>query len=437
MPAIKNSRTLLAFTLLAFTLSLAVSAQAQTETVLYNFAGVPGDGFQPLSGLIFDPAGNLYGTTNEGGIDTDCQGLGNSGCGTVYELSPVGSGWQETVLYSFSGGSDGGVPAAGLIRDASGNLFGTTQFGGISGGCSGFGCGVVFELSPSGSGWTETVIHSFTGDADGAYPVAGLIFDAAGNLYGTASAGGNSINGCVYQRINGCGVIFELSPGSSWTETVIHTFIDGSDGAAPLAGLTLDSAGNLYGTAAFAGTAGKGVAFGIKKGTGGMWRLGVIHAFTGGKDGGDPKTGLTFDSAGNLYGTAAIDGADFGGVVFELAPGSGGAWKFGLLHSFTGGHDGNQPLGNLLLDTAGNVYGTTEEGGKLIDCFDAGCGVVFKLSPRIGGGFIETVLHTFMSNGTDGTNPFGGLVFDSAGNLYGTTNAGGTNSAGTVFEITP
>jgi uncharacterized repeat protein (TIGR03803 family) len=435
----KNSRLVsFALTLVAFTFSLAVSARAQTENILYNFGAVTGDAIQPLSGVIFDNAGNLYGTTNEGGVDTDCQGLGNSGCGTVYELSPVGSGWQETLLYSFSGGSDGGVPAAGLLRDASGNLYGTTQLGGLSGGCSGFGCGVVFELSPSGSTWTETVIHTFTGGADGAYPVAALIFDAAGNLYGTASAGGNSTTGCVYQRINGCGVAFELSPsGSTWTESVLHTFTNGSDGAAPVAALTSDTAGTLYGIAEFGGTTSDGVVFELKKGTAGVWKLGAIHTFTGGNGGAHPEAGLIFDSAGNLYGSTAIDGADFGGVVFELSPGSHGAWRFGLLHSFTGGHDGNEPLGTLLLDTAGNLYGTTEHGGKLTDCFDAGCGVVFKLAPRTGGGFVETVLHTFVSNGTDGTNPFGGLVFDSAGNLYGTTNAGGTNSAGTVFEVTP
>jgi uncharacterized repeat protein (TIGR03803 family) len=423
----------LALALLAITFSLAMSARAQTETILYNFASGSNDGFQPLSGVIFDAAGNLYGTTLEGGIDTDCQQLGNSGCGTVYELSPVGATWQETVLYSFTGGNDGGVPNAGLVRDASGNLYGTAQEFGTG------GYGVVFELSPSGGGWTENVLYSFTGGADGAYPVSGLVFDAAGNLYGTTNAGGNSTSGCVYQRVNGCGVVFELSPASGglWTESVLHTFTDGSDGASPSTALILDSAGNLYGTAQFGGTYNKGVVFEMKKGTGGVWRLGVLHAFTGSTDGADPETSLTFDAAGNLYGTAAIDGADFAGVAFEMKRGSGGGWTFGVIHTFTGGHDGRLPLSALLVDMAGNVYGGTEAGGKLSECDDDGCGVVYKLTPHTGAGWTETLLHTFLSNGTDGTSPFGNLVFDSAGNLYGTTNAGGLNSGGTVFEVTP
>lgn len=426
-----------ALVLLAFTFSLAVSARAQTENILFNFSNGT-DGGQPISSVIFDSAGNLYGTTNEGGIDTDCQGLGNTGCGVVYELSLVSGVWQETVLYSFTGGSDGGVPYAGLVFDSSGNLYGTTQFGGISGGCSGFGCGVIFELSPSGSSWTEMVLHTFTGGSDGAYPVAGLIFDAAGNLYGTASAGGNSTSGCVYQRIDGCGVVFELLPGSggAWTETALHTFTDGSDGAAPVAGLIFDSTGDLYSTTEFGGADNHGVVFEMKKGTAGVWKLNPIHTFTGGTDGGLPKTSLTFDRAGNLYGTTAIDGADSSGVAFKMKRGSSGSWTLTVMHAFTGGHDGNQPLSGVLIDTAGNVYGATVGGGKLSECFDDGCGVVYKLTPHTSG-YVETVLHTFLSNGTDGTSPFGNLIFDSAGNLYGTTNSGGSNVAGTVYEVTP
>ncbi|MFZ0312326.1 MAG: choice-of-anchor tandem repeat GloVer-containing protein, partial [Candidatus Korobacteraceae bacterium] len=323
----------------------------------------------PIGGLIFDAAGNLYGTTYAGGTGsgTDCTSFSNGvpGCGTVFELTPMGGGyWTETVLYSFcpQGGfcSDGEEPVGSLIFDAAGNLYGTTQF---SGG--------VFELTPDGNGgWTETVLHVFGGDGDGYYPEAGVVFDAAGNLYGTTSYGG------YYDY----GTAFEVMPqaGGGWTETVVWSFGDGTDGAYPEAGLILDAAGNLYGT--------------------------------------------------NL------------GTAFELIkPHSGGNWTEQVLHDFGGNNDGFAPYAGLVFDAAGNLYGTTYYGGTSGQHCNGGserCGIAFELTPEAGGRWTETVLHDF-GNGSDGADPYASLILDSAGNLYGTTQKGGAYGYGTVFELTP
>jgi uncharacterized repeat protein (TIGR03803 family) len=295
----------------------------------------------------------------------------------VFKLSPNGT---ETVLHTFTGGSDGANPNGALIADTAGNLYGNTTYGGDGGSCSHFGgCGVVFKLSPDG---TETVLHTFTGGSDGANPIAGLIADRAGNLYGTTFFGGG--RGSCYR---GCGVVFKLSPDGA--ETVLHTFTGGSDGSSPEAPLIADSAGNLYGTTDYGG----GICSGPFAGCGVVFKLSpdgvetVLHTFTGGRDGADPSAGLIADRAGNLYGTTFFGGGRgscYGGtgcgVVFKLSP--DGAET--MLHTFTGGSDGASPsvgLG-LIADTAGNLYGTTTSGGVGAN------GVVFKLS---GTGFVTTV----------------------------------------------
>jgi uncharacterized repeat protein (TIGR03803 family) len=418
--------------LFALVLSLAMSARAQTDTVLFNFGN--GNGADPVSAVVFDGAGNLYGTTAQGGM-YDCPS-NESGCGVVFEISPSDSGWVETVLYSFTGGADGAAPEAGLAWDASGNLYGTTRAGGDLTACLTIGCGVVFELSPSSTGWQETVLHTFTGAADGGYPQASVIFDANGNLYGTTVAGGNGVGSCTIYNVPGCGVVFELSPSSNgWGETVVHEFSGGNDGAAPKAGLTFNSAGDLFGTAAGGGTSLGGVVFEMKPGLGG-WKFGVIHDFTGKVDGQNPEAGVIFDPEGNLFGTAAEGGTGLSGTAFEMSPESGGHWHFSVLHAFTGHRDGGLPLAGLLRNPAGDLYGTTLFGGVASECYYGGCGVVFKLTRR-GGVWDETVPHTFTSNGTDGTNSYAGLIFDTSGNLYGTTIGGGTTLAGTVFEVAP
>jgi uncharacterized repeat protein (TIGR03803 family) len=408
---------------------LGGNARAQTETVLYTFAGGE-EGASPY-GLTFNAAGELYGTALGGDLN-DCPPYG---CGVVFDLSSGSSGWTEAVAHYFTGGTSGGGPTAALVFDASGDLFGGTASGGNLQECvTQFysGCGVVFELSPtSGGGWKETVLHRFTGGKDGAYPEF-LVFDAAGNLYGVANGGGSS--NCIF----GCGAIFKLTLTSDgWRMTVLHLFT-GTDGAYPN-GVVLDSAGNLYGTTQEGGL-GNGVVFKLSPVASGGWKETVLHRFTNGQDGGQPYVGPILDEAGNLYGTTVTGGslsdcseARGCGVVFQLSPTSSGGWHETLLHTFTGGSDGWAPFA-LIRDTAGNLYGTTLDGGNLDECSGNGCGVVFELSPNSGSGWTEAVLHTF-TGGADGSFP--GPIFDLGGNLYGTTTYGGTSGEGVVYEITP
>ncbi|MGA2369618.1 MAG: choice-of-anchor tandem repeat GloVer-containing protein [Candidatus Korobacteraceae bacterium] len=301
------------------------------------------------------------------------------------------------------------------------------------------------QTPATSGGWTEKLLYSFcaqTNCPDGEYPYAGLIFDAAGNLYGTTQSGGNVGGNC---GTYGCGTVFELTPtgGGSWTEQVLHAF-NGTDGSTPFAGLIFDAAGNLYGTTEDGGAYGEGTVFELTLIAGGGWTEQVLYSFGNGTgDGTAPIAGLIFDAAGSLYGTTVSGGTytcfggDECGTVFELTPTAGGGWTEQVLHNFTGAYnDGAYPYGDLIFDTAGNHYGTTSEGGN------AGAGTAFELTPTEGGSWTQQVLHSF-GIGTDGARPNAGLVFDAAGNLYGTTYFGGTNnsmcscnSCGTVFELT-
>ena len=397
----------------------AGAVAASSSKVLYKFKG-GNDAGHPFDGLLFDTVGNLYGTTSQGG--GICDGIP---CGTVFKLTPNSDGtWKETVLHRFKGGSDGEMPYAGLIFDAAGNLYGTTSGGGSSRG------GTAFGLTPNSDGsWTESVLYSFcqlTNCVDGNAPLAGLTPDAAGNLYGTTNEGGAS----------GGGTVFKLTPNSDgiWTETVLLSF-NGHDGAHPQAGLIFDTAGNLYGSTMLAGGGGGGTVFKLTPNSDGTWKEQVLYAFRGGKDGFMPFARLTFDPAGNLYGTTYLGGGSSAcqegcGTVFKLAPKSNGGWKESVLHRFTK-NDGATPYAGLTFDAAGNFYGATRNGGSSDD------GVVFKLAPRQGGGWAYSVLNVFQGN--PGINPYGDLIFDPAGNLYGTTwdCAVGQKCRGVVFEVTP
>jgi uncharacterized repeat protein (TIGR03803 family) len=339
--------------------------------------------------------------------------------------------WKEKVLYSFGNGPDGDIPNAGLILDAAGNLYGTTT---VSDGI--YGPGVVFELTPTaGGGWTEKVLYNFCSQnncTDGSLPYASLIFDAAGNLYGTTAYGGDY----------GSGTAFELTPtaGGGWAEKVLYSF-----GGNPFSGLIFDAAGNLYGTTYWGGTYGQGTAFELTPTPGGGWTETVLHSFIlNGTDGAYPYAGLIFDAAGNLYGTTYWGGTwvscGYGcGTVYELTPAAGGDWTETVLHSFgienIRDPNGYHPGAGLIFDAAGNLYGTTQRGDGT-GCGGAGCGTVFELTPTAGGGWTEKVLHGF-GNGTDGAEPYAGLIFDVAGDLYGTTTGGGDYGHGTVFELAP
>jgi uncharacterized repeat protein (TIGR03803 family) len=395
--------------MLAMTSGVASSAGAAAKyQTLHKFTGGK-DGALPYSALIFDKLGNLYGTTALGGANK---------AGTVFSLTPTGTGaWTKTVLYSFTGGSDGANPDAGLISDSAGNLYGTTRKGGSSD-CK--GCGVVFKLAPtSKGGWTESVLYSFLGGLDGAYPLAALVFDGVGNLYGTTEGGGPG--DCSVNGINGCGVVFELTPtaGGAWTESALYGFSGGNDGAFPVAAVILNAAGTLYGTT-FYGTLGGGVVFSLTPNSHGAWMETSLMAFYL-----ELQAGLVFDSAGNLYGTTLYGGK--GGLVFELSPTTGG-WTYRVIHKFNT-KDGATPTATLIFDHSGNLYGTTTQGGAF------GYGVVFKLIPNSRGGWTERVLWDFQDH--PGDDPAAALVLDDAGNLYGTTTGDGKKTFGSVFEITP
>jgi uncharacterized repeat protein (TIGR03803 family) len=411
-----------ALMMIILTLALTPGAWAQSKyKTLYKFTGGT-DGSGPQAGLIFDAAGNLYGTTENGGANK---------AGTVFKLTPSsGGGWTESVLYSFCGQSncaDGANAVAGLIFDAVGNLYGTAS-GGRNGKYCYSGCGVVFELTPTTSGgWTESVLYSFTGGADGAGPNAALIFDAAGNLYGGTWQGGHITSFCY----DGCGVIYKLTPTTNgeWAESVVHTFMDKWDGSNSQASLIFDGAGNLYGVAWNGGTYGYGNVFKLTPDSDGTWTEHVLHQFKGGKDGAEPQGRLIFDTAGNLYGaTRNYFSGDYG-IVFKLVHNSDGTWTKHTLHQFTGGRDGAYPYAGLTFDSAGNLYGDTNDGGA------NGYGVVFKLTPTSTGGWTYRVLHAFVDK--PGAHPQGDLIVDGAGNLYGTTEGDGTTTHGSVFEITP
>jgi|HubBroStandDraft_5_1064220.scaffolds.fasta_scaffold07716_3 uncharacterized repeat protein (TIGR03803 family) len=354
------------------------------------------------------------------------------------------AGVKERVLYNFSG-NDGKLPESALIFDSAGNLYGTTFEGGTGDHslCQ-QGCGVVFELSRTSHGVKQTVLYNFCSLADcsdGANPAAGLILDAAGNLYGTTTGGGNQNVACPGTA--GCGTVFELMRNSddSWTEVVLYRFSN-TDGAAPEAGLTFDCAGNLYGTTSQGGAEGFGVVFELTPAGENSWTQSVLHSFTGGTDGNEPYAGVVLDSAGNLYGTTYRGGTQAGicatvngcGVVFKLAL-SDGTWTETVLHAFKGG-DGADITSGLTFDASGNLYGTAYLGGSSHKCGLQGCGLAFELTPNVDGSWKETVLHTFISGAT-GAHPTGSLVFDSAGNLYATARGGGSVLEGVIFELTP
>ncbi len=406
---------------LAMVLTLAAvmtqAAQAQTYSVIYNFTGGQ-NGATPMAGLTFDGAGSFYGTANFGGnTGGNC---GTSGCGLVYRLTDSISGWVLTPLYSFMGGNDGANPqVAYVVFGPDGSLYSTTYYGG--GPCDGIGCGTVFKLRPEGpanlhgsSPWTETILHSFTG-SDGAGPVGALIFDHNGNADGATSSGG----------FHNGGIIYQLNSSSGWEEVVLyHPY------GYPGSGLIMDHAGNLYGTTFNGGSDLFGSVYKLTP-SGSNWIETDLYDFTNGSDGTYPQAGVVLDQAGNLYGATSAGGSGHGGTVFELTA-SNGNWIHSNLYSLTGPGDARLvvgPIGNLVMDAAGNLYGTTLADGA------HGYGAVFKLTPS-NGGWTYTSLHDF-TNGSDGGYPYSTLVLDTRGNLYGTASSGGTQGVGVVFEVTP
>ena len=415
-------RNPLPFTMLCLLLLIIAcafsTASAQTLTTLFAFNGT--DGAEPFQSNLLDIGGTLYGTTGYGGTYN---------AGTIFKLDSTG---KETVIYSFTGGTDGNLPSSGLTVDSKGNAYGTTFYGGDLN-CELItttpGCGVVYKLTSTGK---FSVVYAFTGSTDGAWP-QGVIPDSSGNLYGPAYYGGNL--SCPYTGI-GCGVIFKID--TTGKETAVYTFQDGTDGGIPNGFVTMDQSGNIYGATIYGGTladcngAGCGVIFKVTP----AGKETVLYSFTGGTDGGAPNGSLLMDHPqGNIYGTAYLGGdlqctsipnTTGCGVVFKLSPNGHET----VLHAFKG-TDGAGPSWGLL-DYKGNGYGTTIYGGA------SGFGVAFELTSK----GKETPLYSF-TGGTDGAYPQSGLIVDKSGNMFSNTVFGGNlscnspNGCGTVFKFVP
>ncbi len=380
-------------------------AQAQSLTVLHNFTGGADGGF-PFAGITFDPQGRIYGTAAGGGSHQD---------GVVYRLVREGQAWVLSPIYSFQGEPDGAGPYSRVVFGPDGLLYGTTYEGGAE------NLGTVFSLRPPATAcksvlcpWVETVLYSFTNGADGASPEYGdLSFDQDGNIYGTAYEGGRSGNG----------VVFKLTPsGSGWTESVLWNFTAGSDGAYPLSGVIFDSAGNLYGTTSYAGGHRLGTVYELSPSQSG-WSETTLYSFTN-SDNGSGAGGLIMDAHGDLFG---ITGSGVG-AAYELTP-QDGSWSFTLLQTFSGG--GYPPnLAAPTLDSQGNLYGPLPSGGD-------GFGEIFKLAPSGNQWTYSPLYQSASCNDGNGCFPIGAVTFDANGNMYGTTEEGGTGYGGTVWEITP
>lgn len=408
--------------LLAGFLLAAYALQAQSFQVLHNFTGGP-DGANPLDGLTIDHAGNLWGTASAGGnqVSGCSNGLGTSGCGSVFELARSGSGWILKPLYDFHGGNDAD-PTFGVVFGPDGALYGLTA--GTTASCGNeFGCGGIFRLTPppttcpsTSCSWQETMLHQFTGQPDGSSPTSRVLFDSAGNMFGATFFGG------AYN----IGALYELSHGNGgWTESVPYSFSENSQGlgvALPAGYLAIDQANNLYGASYCNDTIGcfYGAVFEMQNSPSG-WSLSELYAFNGFN--GYAPIGVIRDASGNLYGVNTGDGSDESGNIYELSP-SNGSWTLSLLYDFGG--FGEDYASGLVMDSAGNLYGVNHTVSTP--------GYVFKLTPS-GSGWTFTTLHTF--NGGDGSDPSGQLVLDSSGNLYGATESGGTHNDGVIWEITP
>ena len=423
--------SMLATAVCVLTLSATAFASGPVEHVLFSFPRPSPNAGSPDGGLVADASGNLYGTTVYGG----------NGYGTVFELSPPTApdgSWTETVIHAFDpkNTTDGAYPQSTLIFDTAGNLYGTTMW-------STHGWGSVFELSPpatAAGAWTEKLLRNFPANSSqGTSPEGKLIFDTAGNLYGTTTSGGAGTQ-CGSQTGFGCGTVFKLkpptTPSAGWTENVLHSFaVTSGDGFTPGTSLVLHN-GALYGTTTNGGEYGDGTIFQLVR-QNGVWVENILHSFSG-SDGAGPVGGLIVDSAGNFYGTTKRGGVGYCnekgcGTAFELSPPAapGDPWQETTLYVFPGSSRGGGPNAALIRDKSGSLYGTATAGGFKDN------GVVFKLIPpaTAGGPWTEVVVHAFGTFTGDGMFCDGELILMNGKGLFGTTAEGGANGAGTIFNI--
>jgi uncharacterized repeat protein (TIGR03803 family) len=408
-----------------------VARAAYGEDVIWDFADQT-DGSGPLGGVIADAGGNLYATTQTGG-----QGNG-AAFGTVDEFILGGSKWTESTLHTFHG-SDGSGPLAPLVFDGHGNLYGTTHVGGATygTGCNTNGCGAAFQLTHGSSGWSESVLYSFADGSDGGYPQGPLAFDKSGNVFGTTAGGGKS--SCPL--LGGCGVVFELTHSTGWSERVVYAF-KGADGEYPYTRLVVDSHGDIFGTTpkggSGCGSAGCGVVFELLK-SGSSWSEKTVHSFTNGKDGGSPNSGLLADIKGNLYGATEAGGTTGFGVVYKLTR-SGSSWNEKVLFDFSKSIGVFTPYGELSFDTHGNLFGVAGGGNTCtVGRQHFSCGAIYELSPTRKGPWKETTILDFAFN-ADGWDPNGALLINGAGDIFGTTLKAAVNGAGccgAVYEAVP
>ena len=449
-----------AFVLAAVTVGLAASSLAVgSETVLHTFVNA-GDGSLPFGGLTLDAKGNLYGTTDTGGLP-------EFGDGTVYQLKPDASGgFAFKTIHVFSQRTgDGGNPAGSVVFDQAGNLYGTTSNGGV-------GCGIVYELSPptTGGTWKETILHKFQGNKDGCNSSGVVILDEAGDLFGATASGGGGLNNTFCN--NGCGTVFELTKlaNGKFTEKVIHRFTgENADGRNPLGGLVFDKSGNLWGTTQVGGHSESsacsgasrlcGTVFELTPNANGTWTESTLFSFTGSTTGTNPVTNLVIDQEGSLYGTTVNGGPSLEGLVFKLTPEGNGKVTESIVHDFGSGGcctDGVHPFNGLTIDAGGNLYGTVQGGGGTTNActggfVDVGCGVVYKLTPNASKTtWKETILYAFFGS-SDGATPLDDHVaVDANGNVFGSAASGGDfdfnkthcvgnlpGGCGVVFEVKP
>lgn len=408
-PSARSAMTTCSATVVVLLLVIPLHTWAQAPArVLHPFGGRPDCGALAHAPLLAGAGGHLFGSTDVGG---------SNGLGCIFELSPSPTGWQESVLHSFTG-LDGNGPMGALVSDAAGDLYGTTVDGGAYDG------GVAFELSPAGDGsWTETVLYNFGNGDDAANPECNFIFDRQGNLYGTTVGGGP----------HNTGTVFKLAPSQGgWVESILYGFqdgINGPGGAFPAGGLMMDRAGRFYGVTSSGGEYGSGSAYELVP-ENGTYKEQVIYSF--GAAGVAPNSGLTMDSNGNLFGTTSFGGNSFGGTVYKLTEDASGVWSEQTLRSMEA-QDGVSPNGPVVFDKAGNLYATAFTGGS------NDMGSVFMLSPIKNGPWIETMLHRFnfkFPDGEDGEHPEAAVLVVN-GRVFGTTTLGGIYDSGIVFEITP